>query len=142
VRTAAIYVAWAISNVSVTDNYVTKLVRHQQVGRPGRHRWSGAEPDASTLTVSGNRLVNNRPSRHHQQGRHAARAEDNWWRGAADGTPAPSGSGTGDPVSANVATPRGWQRASPACPPVGTCGGGNPTPAPDVDLGKLKSIYH
>ena len=136
-----IYVAWAISNVSVTDNYV-----HDNSFDTGK--WGdpagimvGAEPDASTLTVSGNRLVNNRPSGITNKAATLLVAEDNWW-GAADG-PGPVGSGTGDPVSANVDyTPWLGSAPSPACPPVGTCGGGNPTPAPTSTWGKLKSIYH
>jgi nitrous oxidase accessory protein NosD len=135
-----IYVAWEVADVSITDNYV-----HDNSFDTGK--WGdpagimiGAEPDASTITVSGNRLVNNRPNGLTNKAAAQLAAGSNWW-GAADG-PGPVGPGTGDAVSANVDfTPWLGSAPSPACPPIGTCDGGFPTPARVSTWGGLKAIY-
>jgi hypothetical protein len=134
-----IYVAWAVSDVSITDNYVhDNSFDTSKWGDPAGIM-IGADVDASTVTVSGNRLANNVPGGITNKAAALLVAEGNWW-GAADG-PGPVGAGTGDPVSANVDYAP-WLTAAPApaCPPVGTCGGA-PTPAPPTTWGRLKAIY-
>jgi hypothetical protein len=135
-----IYVAWAVSDVSVTDNHVhDNSFDTRKWGDPAGIM-IGEHPDASTITVSGNRLVNNLPSGLTNRAPGLLVAEDNWW-GAADG-PGPAGPGSGDPVSANVDyAPWLGGAPSPACPPVGTCDGGLPTPTPVSTWGRLKAIY-
>jgi hypothetical protein len=135
-----IYVAWGVSDISVTDNYVhDNSFDTLKWGDPAGIM-IGADPGASTITVSGNRLVNNLPNGITNKAAALLVAENNWW-GAADG-PGGVGPGTGDPVSANVDyAPWLASAPSPACPPVGTCGGGNPTPAPATTWGRLKAIY-
>jgi hypothetical protein len=135
-----IYVAWGISDISVTDNYVhDNSFNTLKWGDPAGIM-IGADPDASTITVSGNRLVNNLPNGITNKATALLVTRNNWW-GTADG-PGPVGIGTGDRVSANVDyTPWLASAPSPTCPPVGTCGGGNPTPAPATTWGRLKAIY-
>ena len=136
----AIYVAWGVSSVSVTDNYV-----HDNILNP--IKWGnpagimiGADPDAATVTVSGNRLVNNTPNGITNRAIARLVAENNWW-GAPDG-PGPVGSGSGDDVSANVDYDP-WLGSPPApiCPPVGTCPGDNPTPSKATSWGRLKTLF-
>jgi hypothetical protein len=135
-----IYLAWAISDLSVTDNYV-----HDNSFNTGK--WGdpagimiGADPDAATITVSGNRLANNLPNGITNKAAAPLLAGNNWW-GAAGG-PGPVGPGSGDHVSANVSYAP-WLLAAPApsCPPVGSCDGGLPTRTPVSTWGGIKAIY-
>jgi len=138
----AIYVAWAVSNVSVTDNFV-----HDNALDPGK--WGipagitiGQDADPTTITVSGNRLANNTPNGITNLADPPAvlTAENNWW-GSASG-PGPVGPGPGDPVSTNVDYDP-WLSSPPApsCPPIGSCPGESPTPVPSLTWGRLKTIY-
>jgi hypothetical protein len=135
-----IYVAWGVSDVSVTDNYIhDNSFDTRKWGDPAGIM-IGADPGASTITVSGNRLVNNLPNGITNKAAALLVAANNWW-GAADG-PGPVGPGSGDLVSANVDyAPWLTSAPSPTCPPVGTCEGGNPTPARVSTWGRLKAIY-
>jgi len=133
-------VAWGVSDISVTDNYVhDNSFDTLKWGDPAGIM-IGADPGASTITVSGNWLVNNLPNGITNKAVALLVARNNWW-GAADG-PGLVGPGSGDRVSANVDyIPWLTSAPSPTCPPVGTCGGGNPTPAPATTWGRLKAIY-
>lgn len=135
-----IYVAWAVSNVSITDNHV-----HDNTFNPAK--WGdpagimiGAEPDASTITVSGNILHGNVPNGVTNKAAAPLAAGNNWW-GDASG-PSGAGSGSGDAVSANVGFAP-WLTSPPtlSCPAIGTCEGGNPTPAPRTTWGAVKTLY-
>jgi hypothetical protein len=135
-----IYVAWGVSDISITGNYVhDNLFNTLKWGDPAGIM-IGADPDASTITVSGNRLVNNLPNGITNKATALLVARSNWW-GTADG-PGGVGPGTGDPVSANVDySPWLASAPLPSCPQVGICGGGNPTPASVSTWGRLKAIY-
>jgi hypothetical protein len=135
-----IYVAWAVSNVSITDNYV-----HDNTFNPAK--WGdpagimiGTEPDAATITVSGNVLHGNVPNGVTNRAAAPLAATGNWWGDA--GGPSGAGPGAGDAVSANVAFDP-WLTSPPvlSCPAIGTCEGGNPTPAPSTTWGRLKTLY-
>ena len=135
-----IYVAWAVSNVSVTDNHVhDNTFTTSKWGDPAGIM-VGVEPDASTITVSGNVLHGNVPNGITNKAAATLAAADNWW-GDASG-PSGAGSGSGDAVSANVAF-EPWLTSPPvlSCPAIGTCEGGNPTPVPRTTWGAVKTLY-
>lgn len=135
-----IYVAWAVANVSVTDNHV-----HDNTFNPAK--WGdpagimiGADADASSITVSRNRLEGNVPSGITNKAAAQLVAQGNWW-GDASG-PGGAGAGTGDAVSTNVSFgPWLTSIPMPVCPAIGTCEGGNPTPVPATTWGGLKTLY-
>jgi hypothetical protein len=100
----------------------------------------GAEPDASTITVSGNVLHGNLPNGITNKAAAPLTAENNWW---GDPTvPAGHGAGLGEAVSTNVDFDP-WLPGPPvlSCPAVGTCEGGNPTPAAGPTWGGLRTLY-
>ncbi len=96
----AIYVAFGVSNIAVQQNNV-----HDNLLNP--IKWGdvgaimiGSDPDASTISVTGNNITNNSVNGATNKAVALLNAEDNW-RGAADG-PAGAGPGSGDAVSGNV----------------------------------------
>lgn len=138
----AIYVAWGASDVSITDNHIhDNTLDTGKWGNPGGIT-IGTDVDPATITVSNNRLENNVPNGITNLAVSGITlvAENNWW-GAADG-PGPVGPGSGDPVSTNVDYDP-WLGAPtwPACPPIGTCPGGNPTRASATTWGGVKTLY-
>jgi hypothetical protein len=138
----AVYVAWAVSHVSVVDNHIhDNVLDTDKWGNPAGIT-IGVDADPANITVSGNRLVNNLPNGITNLASSAVVlvAEDNWW-GAADG-PGPVGPGSGDQVSINVDYAP-WLAAapSPVCPVVGTCPGEGPVPVSAKTWGAVKARY-
>jgi len=135
-----IYVAWAVSHVAVTDNHVHDNAFNTAKWGDPAGIMVGAEPDASTITVSGNVLHGNIPNGITNKAVAPLTAEDNWW-GDPTG-PSGQGAGLGDAVSTNVDFDP-WLPSPPvlSCPAIGTCEGGNPTPATAPTWGGLKTLY-
>ncbi len=135
-----IYVAWAVSHVAVTDNHVHDNAFNTAKWGDPAGIMIGAEPDASTITVSGNVLHGNLPNGITNKAAAPLTAENNWW-GDPTG-PSGQGTGLGEAVSTNVDFDP-WLPSPPAldCPPVGTCEGGNPTPARTPTWGAIKTLY-
>jgi hypothetical protein len=96
----AIYVAYAVSDITITNNFVhNNTLNTVKWGDPGAIM-IGPDPDASTIHVNNNNISGNSPSGVTNKAAVTLDATNNYW-GAADG-PGVVGSGTGDKVSTNV----------------------------------------
>jgi len=96
----AIYLAYGISNITITKNDL-----HNNTLNPGK--WGdpgavmiGTDVDASTVTVNNNNFSGNTVNGVTNKATALLIAESNWW-GAADG-PSGAGPGSGDAVSTKV----------------------------------------
>ncbi|OGF14439.1 MAG: hypothetical protein A2W00_00285 [Candidatus Eisenbacteria bacterium RBG_16_71_46] len=134
-----IYLAYAISNVSVEDNYVHDNTFNTAKWGDPAGIMIGTAVNAPSITVTGNRLVNNSPNGATNRAVGLLTARNNWW-GAADG-PGPVGPGSGDLVSTNIDfTPWLTSAPAPSCPSVGSCGT-TPTPSLQKSWGQIKLLY-
>ncbi len=135
----AIYISWAVSNVTVMNNEVhDNTLDTGKWGDPGAIM-IGTDPDASTITVVGNNLYNNTPNGMTNKAAALLGAEGNWW-GDPSG-PGGAGPGSGDAVSANVDySPWLDEESAYTCPGVKTC---PPEYVPQVkrSWGAIKSMY-
>jgi len=96
----AIYLAWAISEISVTNNYVhDNNLDSGKWGDPAAIM-IGTAVNAATVYVNNNNIVNNSVNGVTNKATALLDAEENWW-GADDG-PSGAGTGSGDAVSTNV----------------------------------------
>jgi hypothetical protein len=96
----AIYIAWAVSNITITENNVhDNTLNSSKWGDPGAIM-IGTAVDAATVLVNNNNITGNSVNGVTNKAAGILDAEDNWW-GAADG-PSAVGPGSGDNVSTNV----------------------------------------
>jgi hypothetical protein len=96
----AIYLAFGISDVTVTHNDVhDNTLNTGKWGDPGAIM-IGTDVDAATVSVTDNNIYSNSPNGLTNKAAAQLDAENNWW-GASDG-PSGAGTGTGDAVSSNV----------------------------------------
>lgn len=116
-----IYLAFAIANVSITDNDLhDNTYSTIKWGDPGAIM-IGTAVDAATVTVANNRLVDNQPNGMTNKAAALLVAENNWW-GDASG-PGPVGPGSGARVSTNIDyDPWLLSAPSPNCAVPGPCG--------------------
>ncbi|MFP3897169.1 MAG: right-handed parallel beta-helix repeat-containing protein, partial [Anaerolineales bacterium] len=97
----AIYVAYAVSEITITDNHV-----HDNTFTGSKHDGEvagiliGDDVDADTVFVNDNSIYNNDPYGVTNRASDELDATNNWW-GAVSG-PSGDGSGSGDAVSENV----------------------------------------
>lgn len=96
----AIYVAYAVSDITITNNFVhNNTLNIGKWGNPGAIM-IGTAPNALTIYVYQNNITGNSPFGLTNYAVSSLNAENNWW-GAANG-PSGAGFGSGDKVSTNV----------------------------------------
>ncbi|MFZ1400004.1 MAG: right-handed parallel beta-helix repeat-containing protein, partial [Candidatus Promineifilaceae bacterium] len=117
----AIYLAYGISNITLTNNHIhDNVLNTGKWGDPGGIM-IGTAVNATTVSASNNCLVGNTPNGLTNKASGQVTAENNWWNDA--GGPSGAGSGAGDAVSSNVDFDP-WQ----AAPIVGVCAQASPGP--------------
>jgi len=134
-----IYVAYAVHDNVIEDNYVHDNVFNTAKWGDPAGIMIGVEVDAGTTVVRNNRIEGNLPNGVTNQAGAMLTAQANWW-GDASG-PGGAGPGSGDAVSANVDY-SSWLAAppTPSCPPIGTCAE-TPTPTLKRSWGQIKMLY-
>ncbi|MCB8942160.1 MAG: right-handed parallel beta-helix repeat-containing protein [Ardenticatenaceae bacterium] len=96
----AIYVAYGVSNITITNNHIhDNSLSTGKWGDPGGIM-VGTAVNASTVTANNNCLVNNTPNGLTNKAAAPLDAENNWWHDATG--PSGAGAGSGDAVSSNV----------------------------------------
>jgi hypothetical protein len=96
----AIYVAYGISNITITNNFLhDNTLTTPKWGNPGAIM-IGTDVNAATVKVNNNNITGNSPNGLTNKAAASLNGENNWW-GAANG-PSGSGSGSEDKVSTNV----------------------------------------
>jgi hypothetical protein len=133
-----IYLAWAITDVTVRENYVHDNTFDTFKWGDPAGIMVGTGVDAAGLVVSDNRLAGNLPNGMTNRAVALLVAENNWW-GSATG-PGGAGPGSGDAVSTNVdSDPWLTAPAMPSCPAVEDCG--EPVLVTPTTWGSIKSRF-
>jgi hypothetical protein len=96
----AIYVAWGVSNITITNNKVHENTLSTSKSVDLGAIMIGTAVNSATVHVNYNNITGNFPNGVTNKASAPLDATDNWW-GAANG-PSGAGSGSGDKVSTNV----------------------------------------
>lgn len=98
----AIYLAWGISNISITENNIYgNTLATGKWGNPAGIL-IGTEVNASTVTINNNDIYNNYPNGVTNKATANVNATNNWWGDASGPTHSSNSGGNGDAVSDNV----------------------------------------
>ncbi|MDZ7313673.1 MAG: right-handed parallel beta-helix repeat-containing protein [candidate division KSB1 bacterium] len=118
----AIYLAYAIQDITIDGNYIHDNVLSTNKRLTAAGILLENRVNATTVTVHSNCIVNNSPNGVTNEATGTLVATNNWWGAASGPTHSSNPGGTGDVVSDNVSFAPWSTTEQPACMPPPQCG--------------------